>query len=139
MSCLFYSLAVLSFFFSFMYFSFAQPPPSISCALSFPPYVHMYASAVICLCFVLCICTVHIPHQDLWNIQRFLPPTLSFVRGFFVQLHRASVRFILCVRVYTAYENNESEIILAFCEGVLKNNVKLRRTVHEGFRGGIEV
>jgi len=41
--------------------------------------------------------------------------------------------------VYTAYENNESKVIMAYCEGVLKKHEIHPRTVNEGFTGGVEV
>lgn len=49
-------------------------------------------------------------------------PTHSILRKriFFLQLRHASMRFIFCVSVYTAYETNESKIIWAYWKDIFK-------------------
>jgi hypothetical protein len=92
--------------------------------------------------YTLCVRTAHIHHQDLWNIQRFLPPTLSFVIGFFfIYIMRRWGSFCVCewVYVYTAYETNESKIIWAYCKGILKKTWISPYNRPRRLRGGLEV
>jgi hypothetical protein len=90
--------------------------------------------------YTLCVCTAHIPHQDLKEYSKISPAHFIFRRRiFFFYLHYASVRSILCVWVYTTYETNESKIIWAYCKGILKKTWSSPLNRPRRLRDGLEV